>query len=186
MQGTRINEATVAAKRRGFRSRRTFGPAAFLEYQRILDSVGETLTVVEASRPADSPPRKAVALRHDVDHDLETAVQTFGVLKDGPLVAYTWIHQVGKMCLFSTILGHGEHLNDGVMFLLVARSLERPADKAGTRYAMYNMHYSGTDGLRFFKDRLGFGRIACTGWRARGSSSHPRPGISLAEADSAR
>lgn len=83
-------------------------------------------------------------------------IRTYGVLKDGHLVAYTWLYQVGDMCLFSTILGHGEHLNAGVMYLLIAETLRDVIETAGTRYAMYNMHISGTEGLRFFKEQMGF------------------------------
>ena len=83
-------------------------------------------------------------------------VRTYGVLKDGHLVAYTWLYQVGEMCLFSTILGHGDHLNAGVMYLLVAETLRDVIPFAGTKYAMYNMHQSGTEGLRFFKEQMGF------------------------------
>lgn len=84
------------------------------------------------------------------------AIRTYGVLKGDHLVAYTWLWQVGDMCLFSTILGHGDHLAEGVMYLLVAESLRDVMATAGTRYAMYNMHRSGTEGLRFFKEQMGF------------------------------
>jgi len=83
-------------------------------------------------------------------------IRTYGVLFDGHLVAYTWLYQVGEMCLFSTILGHGEHLNAGIMYLLIAETLRDVISSAGTRYAMYNMHVSGTEGLRFFKEQMGF------------------------------
>jgi len=83
-------------------------------------------------------------------------VRTYGVLKDGHLVAYTWLYQMGEMCLFSTILGHGDHLNAGVMYLLIAGTLRDIIPFAGTKYAMYNMHVSGTEGLRFFKEQMGF------------------------------
>jgi hypothetical protein len=80
----------------------------------------------------------------------------FGVLREGHLYAYTWVFQVGEMCLFSTILGHGDHLADGIMFQLIAGALRELIPTAGTRYAMYNMHQSGTDGLKFFKEQMGF------------------------------
>lgn len=83
-------------------------------------------------------------------------IRTYGVTKDGHLVAYTWVYQVGEMCLFATILGHGEHLDAGVMYLLIAEALRDLMATAGTRYAMYNMHLSGTEGLRFFKEQMGF------------------------------
>lgn len=109
-------------------------------------------------------------------------IRAFGVLHEGRLVAYTWIHQVGEMCLFSTILGHGDHLNEGIMFLLVAESLRVLTDEAGTRYAMYNMHYSGTEGLRFFKERMGF-RPFRVRWVAEdGAPEPPVPDYLSAEA----
>jgi hypothetical protein len=80
----------------------------------------------------------------------------YGVLRDGHVVAYTFVYMVGEMCLFSRILGHGEHLENGVMYQLVARVIEDLIGTAGLRYAMYERHTSGTPGLRFFKERMGF------------------------------
>lgn len=94
------------------------------------------------------------------------SVRTYGVLHEGRLVAYTWIYQIGEMCLFSTILGHGDHLANGTMYLLIACALSDLIATAGTRYAMYNMHLSGTDGLRFFKEQLGF-RPYWVNWQRR-------------------
>ncbi|MFI5262777.1 MAG: hypothetical protein ACHQZR_09520, partial [Candidatus Limnocylindrales bacterium] len=80
----------------------------------------------------------------------------FGVFKDEQLVAYTHVLQVGDMCLFNRILGHGDHLEGGVMFQLVAGTIEALVATAGLRYAMYERHTSGTPGLRYFKERMGF------------------------------
>lgn len=82
---------------------------------------------------------------------------TYGVLKDGHLVAYTWVYMSGEMCMFNTILGHGDHMEAGVMYLLVAGVIRELMTSAGLRYAMYERHTSGTEGLRFFKERMGFG-----------------------------
>jgi hypothetical protein len=102
-------------------------------------------------------------------------IRTYGVLKDGHLVAYTWLYQVGEMCLFSTILGHGDHLNAGVMYLLVAEALRDVIAVAGTRYAMYNMHLSGTEGLRFFKEQMGFAPFWVNWQLADEAVSRPHP-----------
>ena len=83
-------------------------------------------------------------------------IVTYGVLHGDVLVAYTVAYQVGEMCVFSTILGHGEHLNSGIMFLLVSETVRDLMNKAGLRFPMYNMHRGGTDGLRFFKEQMGF------------------------------
>jgi hypothetical protein len=99
-------------------------------------------------------------------------VRTYGVLKDGHLVAYTWLYQMGEMCLFSTILGHGDHLNAGVMYLLIAETLKDVIPLAGTKYAMYNMHQSGTEGLKFFKEQMGFAPYWVNWQRAAGEPPH--------------
>ena len=78
------------------------------------------------------------------------------MLRDGHLYAYAWVYVIGEMCLFSTILGHGEHMRSGIMALLVAESVHDLMASADLRYAMYNLHASGTDGLRFFKEQMGF------------------------------
>jgi hypothetical protein len=81
---------------------------------------------------------------------------TYGVLKDGKLYAYTWVYQTGEMLLPSTLLGHGAYMNDGIMFLLLAGVFRDLIETAGTRYAVYERHWSGLPGLRFFKEQLGF------------------------------
>ncbi len=84
------------------------------------------------------------------------ALRRYGVLRDGHLYAYAWVYVIGEMCLFSTILGHGEHMKSGIMSLLVAEAVRDLVGSAGLRFAMYNLHASGTDGLRFFKEQMGF------------------------------
>ena len=84
------------------------------------------------------------------------ALRRYGVLRDGHLYAYAWVYVIGEMCLFSTILGHGEHMKGGIMSLLIAEAVRDLMAGAGLRYAMYNLHASGTEGLRFFKEQMGF------------------------------
>ncbi len=84
------------------------------------------------------------------------ALRQYGVLREGHLYAYAWVYVIGEMCLFSTILGHGEHMKSGIMSLLVAEAVRDLMAGADLRYAMYNLHASGTDGLRFFKEQMGF------------------------------
>jgi hypothetical protein len=83
------------------------------------------------------------------------AIRTYGVLDvRGTLVAYLWLYRSGELALVSSILGHGEHLANDVMFLLFQGAVERQADLGG--FFVYNRADSGTDGLRYFKDKLGF------------------------------
>jgi hypothetical protein len=83
------------------------------------------------------------------------AIRTYGVLDvRGTLVAYLWLYRSGELALVSSILGHGEHLANDVMFLLFQGAVERQAHLGG--FFVYNRADSGTDGLRYFKDKLGF------------------------------
>lgn len=80
----------------------------------------------------------------------------FGIFKDGRLVAYTLVAQSGEMMQFSQILGHGAHMEDGVMNLLIFEAVKWHQERARTPYAVYYLHDSGTSGLQFFKRKMGF------------------------------
>lgn len=83
------------------------------------------------------------------------AIRTFGVVDArGTLVAYLWLYRSGDMALVSSILGHGDHLASDVMYLLFEGIVQAEAENAG--YFVYNRHDSGTEGLRYFKSKLGF------------------------------
>ena len=81
-------------------------------------------------------------------------IYTYGVLRHDRLVAYLVLHRVGELALVSQILGHGAHLADDVMYLLAAGTIEEQTPLGGFVY--YNRHDSGTSGLVYFKERLGF------------------------------
>jgi len=81
-------------------------------------------------------------------------INTYGVLTGSRLVAYLWCYRVGQLALVSSILGDGDHLRGDIMYLLMQGCIEHEADQAG--YLTYNRHDSGTDGLRFYKERCGF------------------------------
>lgn len=79
--------------------------------------------------------------------------RTYGVWSgEGTLVAYIVLLICGDLVLVSQILGHGKFLQDDIMYLLATRALSRFEGKN----IFYNMHNSGTDGLRYYKERLGF------------------------------
>lgn len=81
-------------------------------------------------------------------------VYTYGVLRDDRLDAYLWLYRVGDLAMVSSILGHAYRLRDDIMWLLATETLREQAEIGGV--AFYNLHASGTDGLRYFKERLGF------------------------------
>jgi hypothetical protein len=81
-------------------------------------------------------------------------INSYGVLQDDVLRAYLTLYRVGDLALVSMILGHGDHLRNDIMYLLFAGVVADQAGQGGVFY--YNRHDSGLDGLRFFKERLGF------------------------------
>jgi hypothetical protein len=81
----------------------------------------------------------------------------FGVFTDdGTLVAYASVPLHGEMMLISIILGHGDHMENGIMNLLVFETVKWHRARSGTEYAVYHLHDSGTEGLQFFKRKMGF------------------------------
>lgn len=85
------------------------------------------------------------------------AYRTYGVW-DGRdnLVAYIVLLICGEQILISQLLGHGDHLQQDIMYLLVTDAIAAVVDDLGPKTVFYNRHDSGTDGLRYFKERLGF------------------------------
>lgn len=86
---------------------------------------------------------------------LRHAVRRYGVEhEDGTLVAYLWLYRAGELALVSQILGHQQHLENEIMYLLWRGMVDyESAEPDG--FIVYNRHDSGTDGLRFFKERVG-------------------------------
>lgn len=81
-------------------------------------------------------------------------VYTYGVLDtDDTLAAYLWLYRVGDLAMVSTILGHGSHLKNDVMFLLFLGMIHDQYPLGGTVF--YNLWSSGQEGLRQFKERVG-------------------------------
>lgn len=81
-------------------------------------------------------------------------IREYGVLAGDRLVAYLVLYRSGELALISQILGHGDTLADDVMYLLGAGAIRAQFAHGGVVY--YNRHDSGTDGLRYYKERLGF------------------------------
>lgn len=128
---------------------------------------GKTMTDDYLKRPEPtSPLPRFPCARHQQRH--------YGIVRDGRLYAYSWVYQVGEVCMFSTILGHADHLDAGIMYSLVNGALADLMEAARPRYAMYTMHFAGTDGLRYFKERLGFAPYTVTWIRAEGEAPPSR------------
>ena len=118
-------------------------------------------------RPAKEPPTRTwTCPRHRrVYH---------GVFKDGKLCVYANVVQCGEAMIFSRLLGHGAHLDSGIMNLLVYEAARRCHEESGTRYAIYHLADNGTEGLQFFKRKMGF-----SGYRVRWELARPGVRVSM-------
>jgi hypothetical protein len=85
-------------------------------------------------------------------------VRTYGVkAPDGKLVAYLWLYVAGQLRLCSTIIGHAAHLENEIMYLLFRGMVETEYERDPDGVVMYHRWDNGTDGLRFYKERVGLG-----------------------------
>ncbi len=106
---------------------------------------GRPMTEAYRERPHFGPNPVSCAEHH---------VYAFGLLDErSRLWAYLWLYRCGDLALISSILGHADRLRDDVMYALVLDAIEAQIGLGGT--LVYNLHASGTDGLRYFKERLG-------------------------------
>jgi hypothetical protein len=81
----------------------------------------------------------------------------FGVLNaQGTLTAYLDLQIANEVAVTRTLLGHGQHLNDGIMYLLLIEVARHLYATDTTRYLMYDMYFGTGQGLRLFKEKLGF------------------------------
>lgn len=90
-------------------------------------------------------------------------IHTYGVLQGLRLRAYTWIYRAGELVMVSSILGHAAYLADDIMYELMRGALATEA-QYGPGVVFYNRHDSGTEGLRYFKEKLGL-RPGRVDWR---------------------
>lgn len=79
---------------------------------------------------------------------------------DDRLVGYIRLKRHGDMGVYSSLLGHGDYLHFGIMYLLhfslVEHLLEGAVDGPPIRLLMYGGANSGTEGLRMWKKRTLF------------------------------
>jgi len=84
-------------------------------------------------------------------------VDHLGVVLDGTVVAYTRLDYVGDIAGLGRVMGHGDHLANGVMFLLMSGIVGHvKSTRPQARYLFYDMFFGAPDGLRAFKTHAGF------------------------------
>ncbi len=92
-------------------------------------------------------------------HD-EPNYKYFGVVDgDGVLRSYCCIGFYGEFVLVSTLLGHKRYLNDGVMYLMLmelTKLIFQNFVSKGYKYIMYDTFFGALDGLKKFKEKLGY------------------------------
>lgn len=151
----RLNHRT--ARKRADRAERLGYRFDEIESHRYVDDIyaintsmaerqGRPMSAGYNKRPSASPDPVYACPRH--------VIRRYGVLSGQRLVAYLWLYRAGDLALVSSILGHGEYLDDGIMFLLIQGAIEAELAQGG--FMVYNRHDSGEDGLRWFKERCGF------------------------------
>lgn len=86
--------------------------------------------------------------------------ENFGVFNENnKLVGYTVVPTCGEVCLLDRILGHNDHIENGIMFMLVQGvvneicTYKKPGDKV---YLFYDTWFGASEGLKYFKSHLGF------------------------------
>jgi hypothetical protein len=80
----------------------------------------------------------------------------YGAFKDGRLYAYLVLVVFGHFSTINTILGHGEHLKDGIMNGLIDSVVRDLVREGKVRYVNYLTLKGGREGLDSFKRRVGF------------------------------
>jgi hypothetical protein len=78
----------------------------------------------------------------------------------GKVVAYVLVPNIGDLWTVAYVLGHGDHLNSGIMYLLMGHVIEEKFELAKTAgspsWIMYDTWLGASAGLRQFKAVLGF------------------------------
>ena len=143
-----------------YRAQRCDVPARRVYVQRVRSRrAGDELLEIHASLPErQGRPIDPEYLDPDAVAARGPNVEYVGVLHDGVVVAYGRLDYLGEIAGIGRVMGHGDHLEKGVMFLLTARDRgpcqSRPSRDA--RYLLYDMFFGAPDGLRAFKTNLGF------------------------------
>jgi hypothetical protein len=78
--------------------------------------------------------------------------------RSGELVAVSRILVSGELAWIRNLVGHADHLDSGVMYLLVEHCVERIVAEHGRHKQMWLLldgYFDGSPGLRYFMQRIG-------------------------------
>ena len=96
---------------------------------------------------------------------------------DGTLAAYALVIQCGEMLIFTRFLGHGDYRDEGATNFLLYEVVKYRQAESGTKYAVYHLQDNGTEGLQFFKRKMGF-RGHTVKWVLGAGTARPAEGVS--------
>jgi hypothetical protein len=118
---------------------------------------GELLAIHSSIPERQGRPIDADYLDPDATWETGPHIEYLGVFRDGVLVAYCKVQYAGDIAAMTRLMGHGEHLDNGVMFLLTAAIVGHVTSvRPQTRYLFYDTFFGAAPGLRTFKTHLGF------------------------------
>lgn len=140
------------AKKRGYR-------LSLFDYDQHLDDIFaiNTSKSERQGRPmAQSYQSYPTKRGQAANHVSAVSIQCLGVFKDGRLYAYCVFETCGEISFVNMLLGHGEHLQDGIMYLLFLGLVQNGMQIKGLRYFNYLTLHSSTPGLDDFKRQVGF------------------------------
>ncbi|MGE0667975.1 MAG: hypothetical protein AB7O49_15570 [Sphingomonadales bacterium] len=105
--------------------------------------------------------------------------------REGRLRGYMLWIEAGEAVMLRGLMGHADSLRDGIMYLLFAetirQSIEAAENGSGARWLQYTFHHRQGDGMRQFKQELGFRPYLVTWrWRERAASERSPAGAAPA------
>jgi hypothetical protein len=95
--------------------------------------------------------------RNEIDYPQNAYNRYMGVFKGEDLVGYLWLIRSGDVAVINRIMGHQDHLKEGIMYFLVTETISRLIrNNENNIHLMYDTYFGASDGLKMFKRRLGF------------------------------
>jgi hypothetical protein len=121
------------------------------------DRRSELLAIHRSLPERQGQPIDAAYLDPTAEYETGPHMDYLGVFSDGTLVAYSHLWYAGEIVGMNRVMGHGDHLDNGVMFLLMAGIVEHvKTTRSDIHYVFYDMFFGAAEGLREFKTHLGF------------------------------
>ncbi len=102
-------------------------------------------------------PMLASHTRKEESFSVPASHRWYGVFSsEGSLVGYIEVIESGELAIINRILGHGAHLDHGVMYQAGTYTICDIIDRGACPWILYDTMYGASEGLKLFKRRLGF------------------------------